>query len=184
MNSAEPMPQTPVRMVRTHVNDLPDWPLPGGFKIRAIEPEDIGLWCDVWRDAENKTDFDTAYFRKQFGDNDNMIRDRCMLLEDDRGIVVGTTSAWFEEAQPEVGKIHWVAIRPSHQGRGLAKPMMCAALHRIAAFHDSMVLYTHAHRLPAIALYYRCGFEADHDYREGQAELWQRINDRLDSISR
>lgn len=178
------MPKTNVVMVRDNVRDLPDWPLPEGYTIRPIVIEDIGLWSDVWNDAEDGRTYSHDHFRSQFGHDQKLIAERCLLLVDPRGVVVGTTSAWFKDKPDGMGLIHWVAIRPAYQGKGLAKPLMAEAMKRLALYHDRMMLKTQAHRLPAIALYLRCGFEGAPGDNAEQQKLWAEIHSRLEAAKR
>lgn len=57
------------------------------------------------------------------------------------------------------GRLHWLAIHPDWQGRGLAKPLISAALTLLAQHHDSAYLMTQIERQAAIHLYQKFGFE-------------------------
>jgi GNAT superfamily N-acetyltransferase len=60
---------------------------------------------------------------------------------------------------PHPGRIHWVMMTPSFQGRGLAKPLLAAACHRLHELgHQTAELVTDSLRLPAINLYFKFGF--------------------------
>lgn len=168
------MPQTALRMRRDHADDLPPWRFADGFAVRGMEREDIGLWVDIWRDADPTCRLDHAGFRKDFGQDWDDIRERCLLIEAPGGVAVATASAWREADGSDVGRVHWVGVRAAWQGRGLAKPLMAEVMRRLAARHPRMMLDTHAHRLGAIALYLRCGFAPDRAYQQTSA-VWDQV---------
>ena len=43
-------------MVRPHMRDLPDWSVPDGFSVHNLRSDDVGLWVDIVRDAEQYID--------------------------------------------------------------------------------------------------------------------------------
>ncbi len=58
-------------------------------------------------------------------------------------------------------RIHWVAIAPAYQGRGLAKPLVAAACLRLRALgHVWAYLTTSTSRLPAVSLYTKFGIRS------------------------
>jgi len=105
---------------------------------------------------------------------------QCYLLEAP-GKPIGTGAAWFKESfeGARFGRIHWVAILPEFQGRGLAKPLMTMLCRRLRDLgHDRGYLTTAAERLPAIKLYLRFGFVPL--IRTGVDESqWRNVMDKL-----
>jgi len=163
-------------MHRAHLDDLPDHQLPDGYRLRGMRPADAATWTAVQRDAEPWLEVGDGLF----ADNAATIAERCFLLEDADGRAGGTISAWFDPdfRGHDHGRIHWVALRPDWQGRGLAKPMLAHAMRVLARFHDCAYLCTQANRLPAIALYLGFGFGpliAD----AGDRATWQAIARRF-----
>ena len=58
----------------------------------------------------------------------------------------------------ERGRVHWVAIEPRFQGRGLAKPLLGAVMARLAHVHRTAYLTTQTTSYRAINLYLDFGF--------------------------
>jgi GNAT superfamily N-acetyltransferase len=166
-----------VVMIRSHLDNIPDAPLPEGYGFRGIERGDISLWADIWRDADPDIRIADDLFLKEFGDDWDTISWRCLLLVAPDGNAVGTISAWYDtnfRCTGDAGRIHWVAIRSQWQGGGLAKPMMTGAMNILAQHHHRAYLVTQAFRLPAIRLYLGYGFEPDLvDDRD--TRLWRQV---------
>ena len=77
-----------------------------------------------------------------------------------RGTIVGTAGVkTLSPDMPATGLLTWVGLRPEHQGRGLAGPLVAACLRGARdAGAESVFLVTDDHRLPAIKTYLSAGF--------------------------
>ena len=152
----------PVVMVREDLADLPSYPLPRGYVIRYYRAGEDHLWAEIEISVASFDSVDgaLAYFEREFGPGRDRMEARCLYLEDPNGRAVGTSTAWYNDAfnGRDYGRIHWVAVRPEYQGRGLAKPLMAASLRRIAEFHDRAYLTTQTNSARAINLYLDFGF--------------------------
>lgn len=152
------MESVTVRMRRAHLDDIPQFSLPDGYRLHWYQPGDERHWVDIHLLADGIEPLrGKALFREEFGaDSPTLTQRQCYLLNPRRE-PIGTATAWFDG---EVGRLHWVAIVPEYQGRGLAKPLLTAVCNRMVELgHASAYLVTHTHRLPAIALYRKFGFE-------------------------
>lgn len=154
-------PNASVTMVRRDLLDLPHHAVPAGFAIRPFAPGDERAWVRIQAAADTHNVIDVRLFRDQFGRDEHELGRRLFLLEDPSGTPIGTAAAWFGGARhgPTIGRVHWVAIHPTQQGRGLAKPLLgrvCLALRELG--HASAFLTTSTARVPAIALYLAFGF--------------------------
>ncbi len=168
----------PVTMVLDPLGSPPTYPMPEGYSVRTMTELDIGLWTDIQRDAEPYLDIDAGLFAREFefnGDLDEAWK-RCLLLQNPRGLAIGTISAWFDPdfRGRDYGRIHWVSIRPAYQGKGLAKPMTSAAMQLLAKWHDRVYLRTQSKRIPAINLYMKFGFTPLIENEEDQ-RVWDDI---------
>lgn len=151
-------------MVRRSLEGLPRHPLPPGYAIRHYEAGDVSTWVAIQSAAERFNAISPELHRKEFGDDERLIRQRQFFLVDPAGEAVGTATAWHGGPlrDPRFGRVHWVAIRPGQQGRGLAKPLLaavCAALRELG--HDRAFLATSSARIPALRLYLEFGFEPE-----------------------
>lgn len=173
---SEPPRDIPVRMVRPHLDNIPKAAFPEGFGIRTLRRDEGPLWTDVQRDAEEILTIQDDLFARQFGDDPEGIEQRCFFITNPKGAAVGTISAWYKRDTPgeDVGRVHWVAVRPTYQGRGLARAGLAYTLRRLAQWHSSALLDTSTLRLPALKLYLDFGFVPDLDSPDAVA-AWRAV---------
>lgn len=75
--------------------------------------------------------------------------------------------------------MHWVAIAPQAQGRGLSKPLLAAVCRRIRELGDDRAqLGTSTWRIPAVNLYLHFGFVPHIRHDEDRA-AWRGIESYL-----
>lgn len=151
-------------MFRDHLGAIPQHPLPDGFAFRWYKPGDEAHWLAIHRAADPLNTFPPERFDEQFhGDLDGLAQRQCYLL-DPHGEPVGTATAWYDDVPigaPDdgYGRVHWVAIVPAAQGRGLARPLMSYILTRLRELgHTRAYLSTSTARPVAVHLYERFGF--------------------------
>lgn len=159
MNIIEQNPS--VEMDRDDLVGTPDYSLPSPFIIRPYAPGDMATWIEVQTAAERYLDINAEMYIENFGRDDDILADRQYFLTDQHGTAIGTASAWFDDdyhGEP-YGRVHWVAIVPEYQGRGLAKPLLSTICDRLIELgHTRATLATSTARVPAINLYLHFGF--------------------------
>lgn len=170
----------PVKMERLDLAGIPMLAFPEGFGIRSLLPGEGALWRDIQRDTERLFAIEDDLFERQFGSDPEAQAHRCFFMTNERGAAVGTISAWYsrDEAGVDWGQVHWFAIRPAYQGRGLARPALAHALHMLAQWHDRAWLGTSSQRLPALKLYLDFGFVPRRDTPRAE-EAWAQVRARL-----
>jgi GNAT superfamily N-acetyltransferase len=173
-------------MVRGDLDDLPSYPVPNGYALRTYAPGDEVAWVAVQSVADAFNVITPALFRREYGDDPHELGRRLFMLVDPSGAPIGSAAAWFGErgGDPTWGRVHWVAIHPAHQGRGLAKPLLsrvCATLRALG--HDRAYLTTATARVPAIALYGHFGFVSAIDGPEDEA-AWSELLRAVPDLAR
>ena len=150
-----------VSMTRATLDNLPRFAVPTPYTVRWYQPGDERDWVDIHIAADAYHTFTMATFEQEFGADRALLSTRQAYLCNEAGKPIGTTSAWFytdEENEP-YGLVHWVAIHPKAQGKGLAKPLLALACERLRALgHTRGYLNTSTGRIPAISLYLQFGF--------------------------
>jgi len=170
-----------VKMIRPHLDDIPQVTFPDGFKIRPMRLDEAGLWTDIWRDAEPYANIRSGLFHSEFGHDLQATQWRSFIVTNPRGIAVATISAWYNRTfkGQDYGQIHWVAVRQAYWGRGLGKAMLAHTLNQMAKWHNRAFLGTQTRRIPAIKIYLDFGFVPDLD-EPGAVESWQEVKAQLD----
>ena len=167
-------------MIRLNLQDIPDVPFPAGYGLRPMTVQDIGLWTDIQRDAEPHLRITDTTFLDEFGDDLAALPWRCFLVTDPAGRGIGTISAWYcrDFRGEDYGRIHWVCLRPSAQGKGLGKAAMSQVLRIMAQWHGRCFLQTSPERLAAIKLYLDFGFLPDF-IPAGARASWEHVQSQL-----
>lgn len=166
----------PLCMIRQNLDDIPHYKLPVGFTLRAYQPGDEAAWLSIHLEADKHNVITVDTYSEQFGADSQTLAERQFYLCDDAGQAIGTATAWFNTYRGEIyGRVHWVAIVPAMQGRGLARPLLSAVCQRMRELgHRRAYLTTESARLPAINLYLRYGFTPD-IRSEQEAQVWQTL---------
>lgn len=175
-----------LRMIRPTLDDIPVHEVPAGYSIRGYERGDDKSWTAIQRASEPFLPIDDTTFATEFGEDDERLLDRCFFVVTDDGDVVGTVTAWegpFVPYDPAVttptdlrallvakraaqtaepwGMLSWFAVRPDHQGRGVARPLLTAMLQRLARDHHRCWAMTSTGRPASIRLQVEFGFRPD-----------------------
>ena len=161
-----------VRMIREHMENIPQFAIPKGFAIRNYRPNEGYIWTRIQKAAEPYIDIDDGLFEREFKRDFLAMEDRSFFLTTDAGEEIGTITAWWQDE--EWGQIHWVAVHPDYQGQGLSKPMMSVAMARLKQSHKRCFLDTSTQRLAAVKVYLDFGFTPDLSRENGQ-ETWMEV---------
>lgn len=176
----------PLTMVRPTLSGLPAYDVPEQHAIRPYAPGDEQVWVAIQRAADRYNTIDASLFAREFGDDVAALQRRLAFLVGRSGEAIGTAAAWFGEAHREgsFGRVHWVAIHPSHQGRGLAKGLLhhvCVALRELG--YRRAYLTTSSARVAAITLYLRFGFVPEVMHSE-DAVAWAAVAQEVPGLGR
>jgi ribosomal protein S18 acetylase RimI-like enzyme len=160
--SSEPLaqPNLPLVMERDYLADIPCYPLPADYTVHWYEPGDEQHWLAIQLAAEKYLPITPELFQREFGSHADLLHERLFFLRAASGETAATIAAWFDvdPANP-MGRIHWVAVKPTYQGRGLANCLMTLACERLRQLgHERAILTTSTARVAAIQLYRKFGF--------------------------
>ncbi len=158
-------------MIQRDLAHAPHCAFPDGYRMRFYQAGDGDTWLRIQTVTEQFEPPTRDTFEKSLYGTDDYRAQRIMFLVNPSGDDIGTISAWNDDEFDgrEMGRIHWVAIVPAAQGRGLAKPMLSAALAVLREHgYNEAWLWTSTGRIAAINLYRQFGFvpaprnEAEH----------------------
>jgi len=170
-----------VTMCRENLADVPVYPVPAGYSVRAFCPGDEHNWVVIQSASDRFNRITPELFRAEFGDDSGVLAERQFFLLDPQDKAIGTATAWFDDnfLGRRYGRVHWVAIHPGRQGRGLSKPLMskvCGVLRELG--HGRAYLVTSTARIPAINLYLHFGF-VPLVRSAGDESAWAAVNRQL-----
>lgn len=175
------MENIPVTMIRTDLNNMSLFNVPSGYKIRLFREGEEQIWMEV---ATSSGLFETmeqarARYDEEFAAYVAELTERCFFMENDQGKPIGTAMAWYQSdfLGECYGRIHWVGMIPEYQGKGLAKPLLSAALHRLAQSHGRAYLTTQTMSYKAIRMYLDFGF-APWPHTPDSEEAWRILRER------
>jgi GNAT superfamily N-acetyltransferase len=165
-----------VRMGRENLDNIPEYSLPVGYSIRWYQPGYEKHWQTIQSLADEYTRVTPDLFEEQFGTDKKLLSERQCFLYNCGDNVIGTATAWFDNSEERShGRIHWLAIIPKQQGKGLAKPLLTITCKRLKELgHVKTYLTTQSVRLPAINLYAKFGFAPVID-SDRDREIWEKL---------
>ena len=134
--------------------------VPPPYSIRAFADKDVAAWTRIQAAADRYNEITSGLFQTVFGTARDAHAARILIACDGAGSPIGTAAAWMGDGdRSEVGRLHWVAVMPEHEGRGVGRALVRQAITRLAELgHSSAYLTTSAARLRAIHVYAQCGF--------------------------
>lgn len=176
------MKNTSVGMTRTHFKNIPIYEPPHPFTLRTYQPGDEKAWLNIHIQADPFNTFNEESFYKGFGRDESLWPPNQFYVCDENNQPVGTATAWSvqkDEHPTPQGLVHWVALYPKYQGKGLSKPLMSAVCHRLRdRGFERAYLNTSSGRLPAVALYLAFGF-VPHIRKPEERTAWAYIKKQL-----
>ena len=168
-------------MRRENLEKIPEFPLPKNISVRRFQPSDEKIWREIQSLADPEQRFTDSSFAKIFGGDASILRERQFFLLGENQKPVGTVTAWIDDyfSDPKQGRVHWLAVIPEQQGRGLGKILLSICLRRLRELeYRSAYLKTWPTRLAAINLYLQFGFVPWLSGVE-ELQLWEQLPPNL-----
>lgn len=148
-----------VRMIHEDLLATPVFDLPQPYSIVLYKPGYEQSWLRIHERSDQHNVFTPFVFVDQFGRDLKSLAERQYYLLDGDDEPVGTATAWDEQRGSYSGRVHWLAIMPEHQGRGLSKALLSTVCQKLLMMgHRKGCLSTSTARLAAICLYLQFGF--------------------------
>ena len=137
--------------------------LPEGYAIRTYQPGDENAWAALMYAVGEQTslvDAKAEFIQRYLADE--TLTDRTFFAVDAEGAVAGTAIAWEQDPRG-IGTraLHWVAVHPAHQRKGLGKALCQTALRLFRREDNALPVYLHTQpwSWKAILLYISLGFQ-------------------------
>lgn len=168
------VPYTAVVMVRENGRFTKAYPLPEGYHFATFAPEDEGNWIRLQLEVTHVESLQQGrqIFREEFLQAPEGIPcekcpgyletvKRTVQIKDKAGNLVGAATLWIGDTFGELWqRVHWVAVHPDHQGKGLAKCMIARMLQLYdeLACDTPIYLTTQTKTYRAVRVYKQMGF--------------------------
>ena len=168
------VPFTAVVMVRENGDCIPACPLPEGYHFAPFAPDDEENWIRLQLEVTHVESYEQGkqIFREEFlqaplgvpceacPGYGEVVR-RTVQVKDTQENLVGVATLWMGDTFGEVWqRVHWVAVHPDHQGKGLAKCMLARMLQLYGELDCDTPVYltTQTKTYRAVRIYKQMGF--------------------------
>jgi len=183
-----------VIMVKTNTAEYPRFQLPEGYSFSGYREGFEAQWADIIHSVGETDTLGKArdIFEREFMPYPDLLPKQCLFVLDQGGRAVATASLWHgDHFGKSLKRVHWVATRPEHQGKGLVKALMTKLLdvYNELGFKDFIYLTTQTWSYKAINIYMKFGFEPYlgekpvnwqvDDYAEKNRLAWKMINEKI-----
>ncbi len=154
--------------------------LPDGYHMRFYRDGDVQTWLNIQRAADPDAPLSAETFHNHMPD-ETKLPHRVLFMVDPAGKDIGSITAWDDDQLMgrEMGLVHWVAIIPEAQGKGLAKPLLSTVIEMFKSLNYTEAwLETNTKRIPAINLYLSFGFKP-YQREQIDRDAWHAVAPRL-----
>jgi len=187
------IPHIGVLMEKTDACDYPRHALPAGYVFSHYKPGFEARWaalqyevglCDSLEEAE-------AIFENDFAGRE-ALTGRMLFVLDQNNELAGTGCLWDgNHFGRTLQRLHYIAVSPSHQGKGIAKAIVSKLLDMYNAIGvgDYIYLTSQTESWRALHLYMGFGFRPHMgerpknwrctDFEEETAEAWRMIFEKI-----
>ncbi len=161
-----------VVMKKEALGHIPSVSLQPEYRIVHYKSGDEQAWADIELSVGEFecTENALAYFWKEFGTELEEVKRRMLFVENKNGEKIATTTAWMWKLDGKsYSKIHWVAVKPEYQGKGLCKALISEALNQFVhlGHEGEVILFSQTWSYKAINIYYQYGFKPYDDGKHG-----------------
>ena len=158
------IPYYPLTMVKDDAENSPSFDLPDGYRFEFYKQGDELHWAEIEVAVGQFSDIEKGleYFNKEFFVGQDLDpRERMLFVVAPDGEYIGTASLWnglFYGEKKQ--RIHWVAVKDSHSGKGIAKAMLSRLMQLYCELGYSGFIYllTGTRNWHAVTLYRKFGF--------------------------
>lgn len=168
------IPYAEVWMVRPRELPVTEFTMPEGFSIVSFKEGDQVQWAEIETEVGefDRVEEALTYFNRTFAPYPDELEKRMLFIQTDSGEKIGTATAWWKETdnRTRFPLVHWVAIKPNYQGKGLSKALTSRVLSLLQEFenHPTIVLHTQTWSHKAIRLYEKFGFKISDKNLDGK----------------
>ena len=172
------VPYIGLAMKADSLENLPVFEVPEGYGWRCFQPGDEMLWAEIETSAGEFPNVEEGLkgFRRYYPTDEGLDERMFFLTEND--VPFATATAWYDEEDPDMGRLHWVSVDALHQGRGLSKAIVSLAMQKMKELGcKSAYLTTQTNSWVAIKVYDKFGFRP-FVREEKEQEGWKIVSEK------
>lgn len=180
------LPYAEVWMTRPLEEKLPVYPLNEEYRFEKYQPGSEKDWAIIETAVGEFDSVDEAlmYFNKAFAPYPEELKKRMFFVTNEQNERVATCTAWRKLREKEYPLFHWLAVKPEHQGKGIARSLTIEVIRCFQQLMTQGPIYLHTQTWshPAIKLYQSLGFACIPENFDGSANPdYQKVLDILSS---
>jgi len=186
------IPHIGVLMTCLNPTGYPHCPLPSGYSLRAYESGMEQDWAILQTSVEHMETVDEALarFHAEYGEDMETLKDRAIFVYGPEGRLAASAVLWYgNHFGRRLPRIHWVAVAPEEQGKGLCKALMTILMdmyHKLG-LTGGLYLTSQTWSYKALNIYRQFGFKpyigpqlsgwkpSTDDYEQETREAWDMI---------
>lgn len=173
------IPYIGILMVKNNPGEYPEYRLPAGYSFVHYKKGYESYWAKLHLilDQFDTTEEAQNYYRNEFLVSIDNLYKKGIFVQEDTGNIIATASLWEgEHFGAKYQRLHWVAVHPDHQGKGIAKALITKTLEIFnkLGYQDFIYLTSQTESYQAINIYLQFGFEP---YTGSKPENWSGTNE-------
>ena len=140
------LPYHNIIMKRLRGTPVPPPSLPEGYRFGTFEEGDAEVWAEILVSVGEFDDTGEALscFCGEYLSEPEALRQRLLFVQTDAGEKVGTLINWWNDTNGHRDpSVHWVAVKPGHQGVGVGKALVYEGLRRMIGLEGERDFFLH-----------------------------------------
>jgi ribosomal protein S18 acetylase RimI-like enzyme len=164
LDKSVPYKRVIMKLNYSNNNFSKDINLPEGYSFKMYEPGFENYWAETETEVlEYKTKEEAIeYFKKELIPYQEQLKKRMVFIMNQEGVAVANACAWYINYKGRhQAHVHFVAVRPDYQGRGLGKAIFAKILTIFSIYEAGEDIYLHTQTWShvAIRMYLKMGFK-------------------------
>lgn len=162
------LPYYPIYMKRDLPATFPVYPVAAGYTLCTWQPGMETDWCRIQCSVNHVEDDKAAKdcFLQEFAPYPRQLSQRMLFVCNHSKQPVATACLWWGNTFGQdqmLPRIHWVAVQPNAQGKGLAKALVSALMQKCRELYPALppavYLTSQTWSYKAVGMYLSFGFE-------------------------
>ena len=180
------VPYIGVLMTCQNVTGYPRCPLPAGYELRMYEPGMEKDWAVLQASVEHMDTPEEALarFSEELAPDQDTLRNRAFFVYSPSGKLAASAILWYgNHFGRTLARVHWVAVAPEEQGKGLCKALMTILmdLYHRCSLTGGIYLTSQTWSYKALNIYRQFGFKP---YIGPQPSGWKPSTDDFEQETR